>query len=272
MIVELLAVLLALATLIGALNGCSSPAPGCSRSSSRWRPGRSGAASPSRSSRWRAETPAPGLISAVLGSIFGVPKSVIVVALLFLLWFWLQPDPLHHRPHGDRQRRGPGAAARRPRRPAEDRGVRLLGRVRGARLDLGHGADGGGRAERRRPVHPQLGRSRCARWHEHLRRERAPPRARSLGAIAFLMIPDLVFALNLTSFWSIFFQGLILILAVTLNSVIQTRARARRDRRPSSSCAGTARSSLPSSSPASSSSPGRSSRPTSPATTMSARS
>jgi len=46
-----------------------------------------------------------------------------------------------------------------------------------------------------------------------------------LGAITFLLIPDLVFGLNLTSFWSVFFQGLILIVAVTLNSLIQTRAR-----------------------------------------------
>ena len=37
-------------------------------------------------------------------------------------------------------------------------------------------------------------------------------------------VRDLVFALNLTSFWSIFFQGLILILAVTFNSLVQTRA------------------------------------------------
>ena len=45
------------------------------------------------------------------------------------------------------------------------------------------------------------------------------------GAIAFLLIPILVFALNLSSYWSIFFQGLILIVAVTFNSIIQTRAR-----------------------------------------------
>jgi len=46
-----------------------------------------------------------------------------------------------------------------------------------------------------------------------------------MGAIAFLLIPILVFALNLTSFWGIFFQGLILIVAVTFNSIIQTRSQ-----------------------------------------------
>ncbi len=46
-----------------------------------------------------------------------------------------------------------------------------------------------------------------------------------VGAIAFLLIPDLVFALGLTSYWSIFFQGFILIVAVTFNSAVQSRAR-----------------------------------------------
>jgi ribose transport system permease protein len=46
-----------------------------------------------------------------------------------------------------------------------------------------------------------------------------------MGAIAFLLIPILVFALNLTSFWGIFFQGLVLIIAVTFNSIVQTRSR-----------------------------------------------
>ena len=45
-----------------------------------------------------------------------------------------------------------------------------------------------------------------------------------VGAIAFLMIPDLVFALDLPSFWSIFLQGAVLIVAVTFNSLIQQRA------------------------------------------------
>jgi ribose transport system permease protein len=50
-----------------------------------------------------------------------------------------------------------------------------------------------------------------------------------IGAIALLMIPDLIFALNLPSFWSVFFHGFLLIVAVTISSVaIQVRAaRAR---------------------------------------------
>jgi ribose transport system permease protein len=44
-----------------------------------------------------------------------------------------------------------------------------------------------------------------------------------LGAITLLMIPDLVFALGLESFWSIFLQGATLIVAVTANSLVQAR-------------------------------------------------
>jgi ribose transport system permease protein len=42
-----------------------------------------------------------------------------------------------------------------------------------------------------------------------------------IGAIALLMIPDVIFALNLASFWSVFFQGFLLIVAVAISSVIQ---------------------------------------------------
>jgi ribose transport system permease protein len=46
-----------------------------------------------------------------------------------------------------------------------------------------------------------------------------------VGAIALLMIPDVIFALNLQSFWSVFFQGFLLIAAVTISSIIlQVRA------------------------------------------------
>jgi ribose transport system permease protein len=42
-----------------------------------------------------------------------------------------------------------------------------------------------------------------------------------IGAIALLMIPDVIFALNLASFWSVFFQGFLLIVAVAISSLIQ---------------------------------------------------
>jgi ribose transport system permease protein len=48
-----------------------------------------------------------------------------------------------------------------------------------------------------------------------------------VGAIAFLMIPDLIFAANISTFWTGFFQGALLILAVTVSSlVLQARRSA----------------------------------------------
>jgi ribose transport system permease protein len=47
-----------------------------------------------------------------------------------------------------------------------------------------------------------------------------------VGAIAFLMIPDLIFSANISTFWTGFVQGVLLILTVTLSSlVLQTRRR-----------------------------------------------
>jgi ribose transport system permease protein len=50
--------------------------------------------------------------------------------------------------------------------------------------------------------------------------------ASMVGAIALLMIPDLIFAANISSFWTGFVQGVLLILTVTLSSlVLQTQRR-----------------------------------------------
>ncbi len=48
-----------------------------------------------------------------------------------------------------------------------------------------------------------------------------------VGAIAFLMIPDLIAALQLESFWSTFFQGALLVAAVTVSSVAAQLKRRR---------------------------------------------
>jgi len=48
-----------------------------------------------------------------------------------------------------------------------------------------------------------------------------------IGAIVLLMIPDLVFALKLTSFWSVFFQGFLLIVTVLISSIVITARQSR---------------------------------------------
>jgi ribose/xylose/arabinose/galactoside ABC-type transport system permease subunit len=51
--------------------------------------------------------------------------------------------------------------------------------------------------------------------------------ASMVGAIAYLMIPDLIAATNISSFWSVFLQGFLLIVAVTL-SALAIRVRDRK--------------------------------------------
>lgn len=48
-----------------------------------------------------------------------------------------------------------------------------------------------------------------------------------IGAIVLLIIPDLVFAFNLTSFWSVFFEGFLLLVAVTISSLVITVRQSR---------------------------------------------
>jgi len=51
--------------------------------------------------------------------------------------------------------------------------------------------------------------------------------ASMVGAVAYLMIPDLIAATNISSFWSVFLQGFLLIVAVTL-SALAIRVRDRK--------------------------------------------
>ena len=73
-------------------------------------------------------TPSPDLVSSVLGNVLGVPKSVVGRGAALPALVLAEADPFHHRPDRDRQRRGAGAAARRPSRPAQAAGLRLLRR------------------------------------------------------------------------------------------------------------------------------------------------
>jgi len=166
----------------------------------------------------------PGLISALTGPLLGIPKSVLAVALLFLVWIWLRPS----RFVADLIAIGSD----------EDR-ARLLGVRIGLRKIEAYALCA-------------LLASLAALWVTAQTQAGAPSggdqfilnsiaavvlggtsifggkgsAASSIaGAVAFLMIPDLVFTLNLTSFWSVFFQGFILIVAVTFNSLVQLRTR-----------------------------------------------
>jgi ribose transport system permease protein len=169
-------------------------------------------------------TVSPTLISASAGDILGVPKSVWIVVVLFLLWRWLKPT----RFVGDLVAIG-----------SDEGRARLLGVPIGKRKIQAYAfsallaalasiwvtaqtqagsPDGGDQFILASVAAVVIGGTSIFGG-------KGSAASSIAGAAAFLLIPILVFALNLSSFWSIFFQGLILIVAVTFNSIIQTRAR-----------------------------------------------
>lgn len=168
-------------------------------------------------------TPSPDLISSVLGNLLGVPKSVWVVALLFVLWHWLRPtrlitDLIAIGSDEERARLIGVHLARRKLQAYAFAAVlaALAGIWVTAQTEAG-APNGGDQFILSSIAAVVLGGTSIFGG-------KGSAASSIVGAIAFLMIPDLVFALSLPSFWSIFLQGAVLIVAVTFNSLIQQRA------------------------------------------------
>jgi ribose transport system permease protein len=169
-------------------------------------------------------TVSPSLISASTGPLFGVPKSVLATAVLFCLWLWLRPTRFVADliAIGSDEGRARLLGVRIGRRKIEAYATcAVLAALAGiwVTAQTQSGSPNGG---------DQFILSSIAAvvlGGTSIFGGKGSGASSIAGAIAYLMIPDLVFALNLTSFWSVFFQGFILIVAVTFNSVIQMRAR-----------------------------------------------
>jgi ribose transport system permease protein len=167
--------------------------------------------------------PSSGLISAVLGNLVGVPKSVWAVALLFVLWNWLRPtrfitDLIAIGSDEERARLlGVHLVRRKLQAYAFSAVLAALASIWVTAQTEAGAPNGGDQFILSSVAAVVLGGTSIFGG-------KGSAASSIVGAIAFLMIPDLVFALNLTSFWSIFFQGFILIAAVTFNSIIQQRA------------------------------------------------
>ncbi len=169
-------------------------------------------------------TVSPTLISAVSGSFFGVPKSVWIVIALLLLWRWLRSTRLVDDlvAIGSDENRARLLGVRTGRRKLQVYAISGLLAALASIWVTGQtqaGSPNGG---------DQFILSSIAAvviGGTSIFGGKGSAASSIMGAIAFLLIPILVFALNLSSFWSIFFQGLILIVAVTFNSIIQTRTR-----------------------------------------------
>jgi ribose transport system permease protein len=167
----------------------------------------------------------PDLTTLVLGNLLGVPKSVWAIAALLVLWWWLRDTRLicDLRAIGSDEQR-----------------ARLIGVPVGRRKVQCYVLSGTFAAAAGIWIAAQTGSGSPTAGDPYILNSVAAvvvggtsifggtgsAAASVVGAIAFLMIPDLISAVQLSSFWSVFFQGALLIVAVTVSSVaVQLRAR-----------------------------------------------
>ena len=167
------------------------------------------------------------LTTLALGNLLGIPKSVWVFVVLFALWWWLRDTRLV----ADLRAIG-----------SDEQRARLIGvpiRRRKVQCYVVSGAFAGLAGIW---IAAQTGSGSPTAGDPFILSSVAAvviggtsifggtgsAAASVTGAVAFLMIPDLIAAVQLSSFWSVFFQGALLIVAVTVSSVaVQLRARRR---------------------------------------------
>jgi ribose transport system permease protein len=167
----------------------------------------------------------PDLSTLVLGDLAGVPKSVWAVAVLLALWWWMRDTRLV----SDLRAIG-----------SDEQRARLIGVPVGRRKIQCYVLSGVFAALAGIWIAAQTGSGSPTAGDPYILNSVAAvvvggtsifggtgsAAASVIGAIAFLMIPDLISAVSLSSFWSVFFQGALLIVAVTVSSVVvQVRAR-----------------------------------------------
>lgn len=161
----------------------------------------------------------------VTGNIATIPKSVILLAILFVIWSWARWSRfvLDLKAIGSDERRARLAGVRVARRKVQVYALSgALAALAGIYLA---GQSGGGS--------PIIGNDYILEsvaavvvGGTSIFGGKGTAAASMVGAIAFLMIPDLIFAANVSSFWTGFVQGVLLIATVTISSlVLQTRRR-----------------------------------------------
>jgi ribose transport system permease protein len=164
-------------------------------------------------------TVSPDLSTWMTGSVAGVPKSVIGVVALFAIWTWMRWTRfvLDLKAIGSDERRAELVGVRVVRRKIQTYALSaVLAALAGVWLA---GQSGGGS--------PVIG-------NDYILESVAAvviggtsifggvgsAAATIAGAIALLMIPDLIYALHISSFWTGFVQGVLLIVAVTMSSLL----------------------------------------------------
>jgi ribose transport system permease protein len=171
--------------------------------------------------------PAPSLIAALTGNILGVPKSVIAIVLLFAAWAWLRRTVfiVDLTAIGSDERR------------ARLAGVRVAARKIQAYLWTGVLAAAAAiwLTAQTATGSPRIGDDfilasivAVVLGGTSIFGGLGSAASSVAGAIAFMLIPTLVYAMNLASFWSICLQGFVLMLAVIANALVQSAGARRR--------------------------------------------
>lgn len=168
------------------------------------------------------------LTNAVSGNIAGIPKSVVLVVILFGLWGWMRDSRFI------RDLRAIGS---------DEERARLLGVPIGRRKLETYMFTGACAAIAGIYLAAQQASGSPTAGDEFILTSVAAvivggtslfggtgsAAASIVGAIAYLMIPDLITAVNINSFWSVFLQGFLLIVAVTVSSLVSRLAARRRE-------------------------------------------
>jgi ribose transport system ATP-binding protein len=172
-------------------------------------------------------SPAPSLIVGLTGNLFGVPKSVLAIALLFAAWAWLRRSIfiVDLTAIGSDERR------------ARLAGVRVAARKIQAYVATGVLASAAAiwLTAQTATGSPRIGDEfilasivAVVLGGTSIFGGLGSAASSVAGAIAFMLIPTLVYALNLASFWSICLQGFVLMLAVIANALVQSAGARRR--------------------------------------------
>jgi ribose transport system permease protein len=160
-----------------------------------------------------------GLVDGLLGTILGIPKSVFGVVILIAVWFWLRNTRfvIDLKAIGSDEVRARLNGVPLVRRKTQ---VYVLSAVLSALAGIWVAAQTASGA-------PQAGDqfilnsvAAVVVGGASIYGGTGSAASSIIGAIVLLMIPDLVFALKLTSFWSVFFQGFLLIVTVTISSLV----------------------------------------------------
>jgi ribose transport system permease protein len=164
-------------------------------------------------------SPPPDLSSAIVGDILGVPKSVWGIALLFLAWIWFRNTRFvtDLKAIGSDEGRARLIGVSLVRRKVQ---VYMLSGIFAAGAGVWISAATASGAPNAGDQFILNSIAAVVVGGTSIFGGIGSGARTIVGAIALLMIPDVIFALNLASFWSIFFQGFLLIVAVTISSVI----------------------------------------------------